>query len=252
MTEYVSYGEESLIREHAKSRLKANLWLTGPIGFCWAFPWRQRRDLFDRSINTSHSHSLNFCTLAARPDNQKAAYLPYLHMHSDNKAALSSKSPVSVIRERCHPTVGICLPVGIYPYTLLKAKLCGVEAGDAFKMLCLYNIWIWSWLLISESVSFQFRGNSHWNSPTASHRGHCRCCKRFHCKLTSISWNEQLEVLWFLITVCLIIYLRGTFNWSTMNTQLPLDLVYCCWYLFSVSSAFESHFAWRNATCGGC
>lgn len=128
VTEYVSYGKESLIREHAKSRLKANLWLTGPVGFCWAFPWLQRCDLFDLSINTSHAHFLNFF-LAVCPDNEN------LHMRSDSKAALSSKSPVSVIRERCHPTVGICLPSGIYPYALLKAKLCGIEAGGAFKML---------------------------------------------------------------------------------------------------------------------
>lgn len=73
--------------------------------------------------------------MAACPDNQKAANLPYRHMHSDNKAALSSKSPVSVIRECCHPTLVICLPLGIYSSTILKAKLCGVEAGDAFRML---------------------------------------------------------------------------------------------------------------------
>lgn len=62
-------------------------------------------------------------------------YLPDLHMRSDNKAALSSKSPASVIRECCHPTEGVCLPLGIYPCTLLKAKLCRIEAGDAFKTL---------------------------------------------------------------------------------------------------------------------
>lgn len=61
--------------------------------------------------------------------------LPYLLMHCDNKGAPSSKSPVSVIRERCHTTVGIWVPLGIYPSALLKAKLCYIEEGDACKML---------------------------------------------------------------------------------------------------------------------
>lgn len=60
--------------------------------------------------------------------------LPYLHMHCDNKGA-SSKSPVTVIRECCHTTVGIWVPLGIYPSALLKAKLCSIGEGDACKML---------------------------------------------------------------------------------------------------------------------
>lgn len=210
VTEYLSYGKESLIREHAKLRLKANRWLTGPIAFCWAFLWVQRCDLFDLSIHTSHVRFLNcpFSWLRVQ-DSREATYLPYLHMHSDNKAALSSKLRVGVIREWCHPTVGICLPLGIYPDTLLRPNCAVLKLGMPLRCFCvailnpnsLYNISVWSWLPIFESASLQFREKSHWSSLTESRRGPCRCCK-----LTGTSWNAYLKVLWFRRKVSLFIW----------------------------------------------
>lgn len=137
VTECVSYGKEKLNPRTCKIKAKSKPVIHGPhrllLGFSMAtalWPLWSVHQHFPRALSELPLF------LASCPDSQKAAYLPYLHVHSDNKAALSSKSkPGSVIRECCHPTVGICLPLGIYPYALLKAKLCGIEAGDAFKML---------------------------------------------------------------------------------------------------------------------